>query len=101
GYSEAWIGQHFSVAWEPIPSNDLFIANALPRTKNIKFGTGVSLVPLHHPVNIAMRLAMLDHLSRGRLYCGFGQSGITTDLSLVGLPTDPGTLGLMTVEGID
>ena len=35
GFAEAWIGQHHSVAWEPIPSNDVFIANLLPRTKNI------------------------------------------------------------------
>jgi alkanesulfonate monooxygenase SsuD/methylene tetrahydromethanopterin reductase-like flavin-dependent oxidoreductase (luciferase family) len=101
GYTEAWIGQHHSVAWESIPSNDVFIANALPRTKQIHFGTGVTLVPFHHPTNIAVRLALLDHLARGRLYCGFGQSGISTDLSLFDLPTDPKTLGLMTVEGID
>lgn len=101
GFTEAWIGQHHSVAWEPIPSNDIFIANVLPRTKQIRLGTGVTLVPLHHPVNIAVRLALLDHLSRGRLMCGFGQSGIRTDLSLFDLPTDPGVLGLMTVEGID
>jgi alkanesulfonate monooxygenase SsuD/methylene tetrahydromethanopterin reductase-like flavin-dependent oxidoreductase (luciferase family) len=61
----------------------------------------VTIVPHHHPTNIAVRLAYLDHLSRGRLYCGFGQSGIRTDLSLFDLPTDPKTLGLMTVEGID
>ena len=101
GYSEAWVGQHHSVEWEPIPANDLFIANALPRTKQIRFGTGVTLVPLHHPVNIAVRLAYLDHLARGRLMCGFGQSGIKSDLSLFDLPSDPATLGLMTVEGID
>lgn len=101
GYTEAWIGQHHSVAWESIPSNDVFIANALPRTKQIRFGTGVTLVPFHHPANIAVRLALLDHLARGRFYCGFGQSGISTDLSLFDLPTDPKTLGLMTVEGID
>ena len=101
GYTEAWIGQHHSVAWEPIPANDLFIANAMPRTKNIRFGTGVSIIQYHHPVNIAVRLAQLDHLSRGRLMCGFGQSGIPTDLSLFDLTTDPQTLGLMTVEGID
>ncbi|HIG17449.1 MAG TPA: LLM class flavin-dependent oxidoreductase, partial [Candidatus Handelsmanbacteria bacterium] len=65
GFSEAWIGQHHSVAWEPIPANDLFIANLLPRTTNIRLGTGVSIVPQHHPVNIAVRLAFLDHLSRG------------------------------------
>ena len=66
GYTEAWIGQHFSVPWEPIPSNDIFIANALPRTKSIIFGTGVTLIQYHHPVNAALRLAYLDHLSRAR-----------------------------------
>lgn len=101
GYTEAWIGQHFSVAWEPIPSNDVFIANVLPRTKNIRLGTGVTIVQYHHPVNVALRLAYLDHLARGRLLCGFGQSGISTDLTLFDLPSDPKTLGLMTVEGMD
>lgn len=101
GYTEAWIGQHFSVAWEPIPSNDIFIANALPRTKNIRFGTGVTIIQYHHPVNAALRLAYLDHLSRGRLLCGFGQSNIPTDLNLFDLPRDPKTLGLMTIEGMD
>ena len=32
GFTEIWVGQHHTVAWEPIPSNDLFIANVLPRT---------------------------------------------------------------------
>ncbi len=100
GFSEAWIGQHHSVAWEPVPANDLFIANLLPRTTNIRLGTGVSIVPQHHPVNIAVRLAFLDHLSRGRINCGFGQGGVPTDWGLFDLP-DPKTQGLMTVEGIE
>ena len=65
GFSEAWIGQHLSLAWEPIPSNDLFIATVIPRTKRIRLGTGVTIMPQHHPANVAVRLAMLDHLSRG------------------------------------
>ena len=40
GFSEAWIGQHLSLAWEPIPSNDLFIATVIPRTRRIRLGTG-------------------------------------------------------------
>jgi len=99
-FSEAWIGQHHSVAWEPIPANDLFIANVLPRTRNIRLGTGVSIIPQHHPVNIAVRLAFLDHLSRGRINCGFGQGGVATDWGLFDLP-DPKTQGLMTLEGIE
>ncbi|MSR83632.1 MAG: LLM class flavin-dependent oxidoreductase [Candidatus Latescibacteria bacterium] len=100
GFTEAWIGQHHTLGWEPIPANDLFIANVFPRTKNIRLGTGVSIVTQHHPANIAVRLAYLDHLSRGRLNCGFGQGGVPTDWELFNLP-DPKTQGLMTVEGID
>ncbi len=100
GFSEAWIGQHNTMAWEPIPSNDVFIANLLPRTRNIRLGAGVSLLPNHHPVNVALRQALLDHLSRGRINCAFGQSGVATDWTLFDLP-DPRTQGLMTVEGID
>ncbi|HIL11104.1 MAG TPA: LLM class flavin-dependent oxidoreductase, partial [Candidatus Latescibacteria bacterium] len=100
GYTEAWIGQHHTVAWEPIPSNDLFISHVLPQTKNIRLGTGVSIMPQHHPVNVAVRLAFLDHLSKGRINCGFGQGGVATDWGLFDLP-DPKTQGLMTVESID
>ena len=53
GFTEAWIGQHHTLAWEPIPSNDVFIANVLPRTQNIRLGSGVSILPQHHPVNVA------------------------------------------------
>src|SRR5260221_3038183 len=86
GFSEVWIGQHHSVAWEPIAANDLFIANLIPRTKTIRLGTGVSIVPHHHPVNLAVRLAMLDHLSGGRINCGLGQSGVATDWELFDIP---------------
>ena len=100
GFTEAWVGQHHTIAWEPIPSNDVFIANVLPRTRNIRLGPGVSIIPHHHPANVAARLALLDHLSRGRINCGFGQTGIATDSELFNLP-DRKTQGLMTVEGID
>src|SRR5437773_2065636 len=39
GFVEAWIGQHLTLAWEPIPANDLFIATVIPRTKRIRLGT--------------------------------------------------------------
>lgn len=100
GFSEGWIGQHHTLEWEPIPSNDVFIAYCLSQTKNIRLGTGVSIIPQHHPVNTAVRIAFLDHLSRGRINCGFGQGGSPTDFSLFDLP-DPPTQGLMTLEGID
>ena len=66
GYAEAWIGEHFTTEWENMPAPDLFIARALGVTKNLVMGTGVSLLAFHDPVMIAHRMAMLDHLARGR-----------------------------------
>ena len=54
-----------------------------------KLGIGVSIMPQHHPANVASRVALLDHLSHGRVYWGFGQGGVPTDWELFGLPADP------------
>src|SRR6201993_497942 len=40
GYQEAWIGEHYTAPWEPHPSPDLLVAQALLQTKNIRIGPG-------------------------------------------------------------
>ncbi|HZS88569.1 MAG TPA: LLM class flavin-dependent oxidoreductase [Chloroflexota bacterium] len=45
----------------------MFIANLIARTEQIRLGTGVTIIPQHHPVNTAARIALLDHLSHGRI----------------------------------
>lgn len=87
GYNEAWIGEHFTVPWEPIPSPDLLIAQALTRTKRIRFGAGVHLLPLHHPIELAHRVAYLDHLAQGRLNFGIGAGVYPSDFRLFGIDT--------------
>lgn len=85
GFAEAWIGEHFTSQWENIPAPDLFIAHALAHTKTIRFGTGVVLLPFHNPVHVALRIAQLDHLARGRLLFGVGSGGIAADRVMFGL----------------
>ena len=68
GYTEAWIGEHITERWENAPAPELLIAKASAMTENIIFGTGVTLLAIHNPVDLAHRLAMLDHLCRGRFY---------------------------------
>ena len=74
GYQEAWIGEHHTAPWEPHPSPDLLVAQALLQTKNIRLGPGGFLLPYHHPAELANRVAMLDHLSGGRLNFGVAAS---------------------------
>ena len=57
GYNEAWIGEHFTAPWEPIPAPDLMIAQALQRTSRIRLGSGVHLLPYHHPAERPARVA--------------------------------------------
>ena len=61
------------------------IAKALALTERIRFGTGVTLLGMHEPVYLAHRVAMLDHLARGRFNWGIGLGGIPTDMALMGL----------------
>ena len=72
GYSEVWVGEHFTAEWENIPAPDLFIAAALQRTERIMFGTGVSCMPNHSPFVLAHRIAQLDQMAQGRFMWGVG-----------------------------
>ena len=85
GYSEGWMGEHFTIPWENHPAVDLFIANLLPRTERIRLGTGVVLLPMHDPRLVALRIAYLDHLAKGRLNFGIGSGGAPTDFGLWGI----------------
>lgn len=101
GYAEAWIGEHFTAPWEPVPSPDLLIAQALMRTKRIKLGTGVHLLPFHHPVELAHRIAYLDHMAQGRLLLGIGSGGLPTDMELFDVDFDASEHRDRTRESLD
>ena len=85
GYHEAWIGEHITEMWENAPVPELLIAQALALTERMIFATGVTMLPLHHPVDTAHRIAMLDHMARGRFYWGIGVRSLPTDLHLYGI----------------
>ncbi|HZO80859.1 MAG TPA: LLM class flavin-dependent oxidoreductase [Candidatus Binataceae bacterium] len=82
GYSEAWIGEHFTSPWEPNPAPDLLIAQALKETSRIKLAPGAHLLPFHHPAELACRVAFMDHLAQGRYMLGIGASGLPSDWQL-------------------
>src|SRR5262245_47411408 len=63
GYDEAWIGEHHSAGYEIIASPEVFMASAAERTRHIRLGTGVSSLPYHHPLMLADRMVLLDHLT--------------------------------------
>jgi limonene 1,2-monooxygenase len=85
GFDEAWVGEHHSAGWEIISSPEMYLAAAAERTRTIKLGTGVVSLPYHHPLMVANRIVLLDHLSRGRAMLGVGPGALVTDALMLGL----------------
>lgn len=79
GYTEGWIGEHHTAPWEPHPSPDLLVIEGFRQTENIRLGPGGFLLPYHHPAELANRVAMMDHISGGRLNFGIAASGLPSD----------------------
>ncbi|MBV8652611.1 MAG: LLM class flavin-dependent oxidoreductase [Alphaproteobacteria bacterium] len=101
GYSEAWIGEHHTAPWEPHPSPDLLVSQALMETKDIRLGPGGFLLPYHHPAELANRVAMLDHIAEGRLNFGVAASGLPSDWAMFNVDGMSGVNRDMTREALD
>jgi limonene 1,2-monooxygenase len=85
GYDEAWVGEHHSAGWETIAAPEVFIAAAAQRTRRIKLGTGVVSLPYHHPLLVADRMVLLDHLTGGRVLFGVGPGALVSDAMMLGI----------------
>jgi alkanesulfonate monooxygenase SsuD/methylene tetrahydromethanopterin reductase-like flavin-dependent oxidoreductase (luciferase family) len=87
GLDGVWIAErHFAARGGPldafgagipsIASAPLIMASAIAaRTKRLRVGIAVTVLPLYHPIRIAEEAATVDQISRGRLDFGVGRSG--------------------------
>ena len=80
-----WFGEHHSGGYELIACPEVFIAAAAERTKHIRLGTGVVSLPYHHPLMVADRWVLLDHLTRGRVMFGTGPGALPSDAYMMGI----------------
>ena len=83
------------------PPPEWTIAQALRETKSIVLAPGAHLLPYHHPVELAHRVAYLDHLAQGRLIFGIGAGGLPSDWKLYNVDGFAGEHRRMTAEALD
>jgi alkanesulfonate monooxygenase SsuD/methylene tetrahydromethanopterin reductase-like flavin-dependent oxidoreductase (luciferase family) len=79
GYRSVWIAEHHFNDYGLCPAPPVLAAFVAARTTTLRLGMGVSLLPLHHPVDLAEELAVLDVVSGGRLDVGIGRGGTLQD----------------------
>ena len=79
GYGSVWIAEHHFNDYGLCPAPQVLASFVAARTKTLRLGMGVSLLPLHHPVDLAEELAVLDVVSGGRLDVGIGRGGTLQD----------------------
>jgi alkanesulfonate monooxygenase SsuD/methylene tetrahydromethanopterin reductase-like flavin-dependent oxidoreductase (luciferase family) len=101
GFSEAWVGEHFTNLWEPLPSPDLLIQAALRETENIVLAAGAHVPGFHHPAELAARISYQDQLLEGRYMVGIGSGGTPTDAQMFGIDMSSGEHRRMAVEGLE
>jgi alkanesulfonate monooxygenase SsuD/methylene tetrahydromethanopterin reductase-like flavin-dependent oxidoreductase (luciferase family) len=79
GYQSVWIAEHHFNDYGLCPAPPVLAAFVAARTSRLRLGMGVSLLPLHHPIDLAEQLAVLDVVSGGRLDVGIGRGGTLQD----------------------
>jgi alkanesulfonate monooxygenase SsuD/methylene tetrahydromethanopterin reductase-like flavin-dependent oxidoreductase (luciferase family) len=79
GYHSIWFAEHHFNDYGLCPAPPVLASFVAARTSTVRLGMGVSLLPLHHPVDLAEQLAVLDVVSGGRLDVGIGRGGTLQD----------------------
>jgi alkanesulfonate monooxygenase SsuD/methylene tetrahydromethanopterin reductase-like flavin-dependent oxidoreductase (luciferase family) len=74
GFDGVWLVEHhFYGEYSHSPSPEVMMGAISQRTRRMRIGHGVVLLPFRHPVMVAERVAMLDLLSEGRIDVGVGR----------------------------
>ena len=73
GFYAYQIAEHHATPLALAPSPSVFLSLVAQRTKQLRFGPMVYVLPLHHPLRLLEEICILDQLSDGRLELGVGR----------------------------
>jgi alkanesulfonate monooxygenase SsuD/methylene tetrahydromethanopterin reductase-like flavin-dependent oxidoreductase (luciferase family) len=82
GLDEVFYAEHHTLGVEAIPAPELMIAAAAQVTSRVRLGALGHLIPYHHPVALAHRMILLDHMTEGRYIAGVAPGAYPTDAQL-------------------
>src|SRR5882672_9517557 len=86
GFESVWVTEHHFSGFGSIGVPSVYAAGIAQRTRRIRIGYGVAVVPLHHPLRLAEEMSWVDHLSEGRLAVGVGPGFSAFEFGGFGVP---------------
>src|SRR3989440_12979569 len=97
GFKYTWATEHHFLPGDSrLSANESFLASLAGVTDRIPLGSGIFNItpPVNHPARVAERVAMIDHLSEGRMEFGVGRGSSSTEQKGFGIE-DPELTKLM------
>jgi len=89
GFDSVWVWDHMLLGVDPnfpIVDSLTTLTGIAARTKRIKMGTGILVLPLRNPVLLAKQLSSMDQLSEGRLVMGMASGWYKREFDAAGIP---------------
>jgi alkanesulfonate monooxygenase SsuD/methylene tetrahydromethanopterin reductase-like flavin-dependent oxidoreductase (luciferase family) len=99
GYAGYHMAEHHSTPLGMASSPSVFLAAAFQRTRRLRLGPLVYVLPLYHPLRLYEEICMLDHMSGGRVMIGVGRGGALIEHQRYGI--DPADAPAMYREAFD
>ncbi|MGI9597656.1 MAG: LLM class flavin-dependent oxidoreductase [Acidimicrobiales bacterium] len=99
GFDHVWFTEHHFLDDGYLPAFQPLAGAIAARTQNIRISTDIALLPLYHPIRLAEEMAVLDHISDGRMELGIGMGYVPEEFKAFGVPLKNRVS--MTEEGID
>jgi alkanesulfonate monooxygenase SsuD/methylene tetrahydromethanopterin reductase-like flavin-dependent oxidoreductase (luciferase family) len=93
------LAEHHGTPLGLAPSPNLFLAAAIQRSRRLRLGAMVLLLPLYPPLRLIQEIAILDHMSGGRLELGVGRGVSPIEVAFFGL--DPAASAEQFAEALD
>ena len=91
GFYAYHVAEHHGTPLGCAPSPSVFLAAVAQRTKKLRFGPLVYLLPLYHPLRLIEEICMLDQMSGGRFELGVGSGASPIEVGFYGADPDKGS----------
>jgi len=84
GFFAYHLAEHHGTPLSTAPSPNLFFMALAQRTRQLRFGPMVYLLPMYHPIRLIEEICILDQWSGGRLEVGVGRAASPYEAALYG-----------------